>query len=424
LTRTGLSAPEARRLALAAQGFVGPRPANTPGWRDLRGVVKRLGLLQIDSVNVLVRAHYLPLFSRLGPYDRADFDAKTYRRGDRALFEYWAHEASLLPIELHPLLRWRMARARNMDGIYKRRLAEFARRRRAFVEAVLAEVEARGPISAAELDRRKRRRKGWWSWDEGKLALEYLFLAGLVTTATRRGAFERVYDLTKRLIPLAIQEAPTPSEANAIRALVQIAARALGIATTTDLRDYFRLPVAETRRAVAELVESGVLTKVAVKGWSDEAFLDAAAIIPRRVEARALLAPFDPLIWERSRTERLFDFRYRLEIYTPAAKRVHGYYVLPFLLGDRLAARLCLKSDRASSALQVRTAHGEEGIDRGAVAEALHPELRLMADWLGLERISVASHGDLAPSLRDAVFAADMNVYARRKKRTKRRADT
>jgi hypothetical protein len=200
LTLTTLSTAEARRLALAAQGFGRPRQVNAPGWRDLRGVVKRLGLLQIDSVNVLVRAHYLPLFSRLGPYDRADFDAKTYRRGAGALFEYWAHEASLLPIELHPLLRWRMARARNMDGIYKR-LAEFARERRAFVEAVLAEVAARGPISASELGRRERRSNGWWSWDEGKLALEYLFWAGLVTTATRRGAFERVYDLTERVIP-------------------------------------------------------------------------------------------------------------------------------------------------------------------------------------------------------------------------------
>jgi len=419
VTRTTLSVAEARRLALAAQGFGGPRPAEMPGWRDLRGVVKRLGLLQIDSVNVLVRAHYLPLFSRLGPYDRAGFDAKTYRRGASALFEYWAHEASLLPIELHPLLRWRMARARNMDGIYKR-LAEFARERRAFVEAVLAEVAARGPISAAELGRGERRSNGWWSWDEGKLALEYLFWAGLVTTATRRGAFERVYDLTERLIPRAIQEAPTPTEADAVRALVEIAARALGIATAADLRDYFRLPLAQTRRAVAELVESGVLAKVVVKGWANEAFLDGRASVPRRIEARALLAPFDPLIWERARTERLFDFRYRLEIYTPAAKRVHGYYVLPFLLGDRLAARLCLKSDRDGSTLQVRTAHGEDGIDRGAVAEALHAELRLMAEWLGLERISVAPQGDLAPSLRDAVLAAEMNVRARKTKRRKR----
>lgn len=419
MTRTTLSVGEARRLALASQGFGGPRPAERPGWRDLRRVVKQLGLLQIDSVNVLVRAHYLPLFSRLGPYDRADFDAKTYRRGASALFEYWAHEASLLPIEVHPLLRWRMARARNMDGIYKR-LAEFARERRAFVEGVLAEVAARGPISAAELGRRERRSNGWWSWDEGKLALEYLFWAGLVTTATRRGAFERVYDLTERVMPRAIREAPTPTEADAIRALLQIAARALGIATAGDLRDYFRLPVPETRRAITELVESGVLTKVVVKGWANEAFLYGGASITRRIEARALLAPFDPLIWERSRTERLFDFRYRLEIYTPSAKRVHGYYVLPFLLGDRLAARLCLKADRAGSTLEVRTAHGEEGVDRGAVAEALHPELRLMAEWLGLERISVAPHGDLAPSLRDAVFSADMNVYARRTKRKKR----
>lgn len=400
--RTTLSAAEARRLALAAQGFAAPRPDDPPGWRALRRTVERLGLLQIDSVNVLVRAHYLPLFSRLGPYDRAGFDARTYRRGAGGLFEYWAHEASLLPLELHPLLRWRMARARNMDGIYGR-LARFARERRDFVAATLAEVAARGPIAAAELGRSQRRSNGWWSWDEGKLALEYLFWAGFVTTATRRGAFERVYDLSERVLPRAISEAPTPEEADAIRALVQIAARALGVAAAGDLRDYFRLPAAPARRAVAELVESGALIRVAVEGWPNEAYLDRSAAIPRRIEARALLAPFDPLIWERSRAERLFDFRYRLEIYTPATKRVHGYYVLPFLLGDRLVARLCLKADRAGSTLQVRTAFGEARIDRGAVAEALRGELRLMADWLGLEGISVAPDGDLASALSDAV---------------------
>jgi uncharacterized protein YcaQ len=403
--RTTLAASEARRIALAAQGFAKPRPETAPDWRALRRTIKALGLLQIDSVNVLVRAHYLPLFSRLGPYDRAAFDAKTYRRHPSALFEYWAHEASLLPMELQPLLRWRMERARRHDGIYNE-LARFARENAAFVDLTLAEVASRGPIAAAELGESGERRKGsggWWGWNHGKMALEYLFWAGLVTTATRRGAFERVYDVTERVLPRAVRDAPTPAEADAKRALVKIAAQALGIATAADLRDYFRLSPAGTRRAIAELVESGQLHPVTVKGWQHPAYLDPAARIPRRVEARALLAPFDPLVWERKRAERIFDFRYRLEIYTPAHKRVHGYYVLPFLLGDRLVARLCLKADRANGTLQVRTAHGEEGIDHGAVAEPLRAELRLLADWLELEKITVARKGDLAAPLRDAL---------------------
>ncbi|HZS85199.1 MAG TPA: crosslink repair DNA glycosylase YcaQ family protein [Stellaceae bacterium] len=406
MPRASLSAAEARRLALAAQGLAAPRPGAAPDWRMLRRMVKRLGLLQIDSVNVLVRAHYLPLFARLGAYDRTVFDERAHRRGDSRLFEYWAHEASLLPVETQPLLRWRMARARRLEGIYGR-IAQFVRERRPFVEATLAEVAARGPLSAAELSPPAgRRSNGWWSWDERKLALEYLFWAGLVTTAGRRGTFERVYDLTERVLPRAVREAPTPDGAEAQRALVRIAARAHGVATAADLRDYFRLSPQATRQAIQSLVEDGALIPVAVAGWQQPAYLDAEARIPRRVEARALLAPFDPLVWERARTERLFGFRYRIEIYTPAAKRVYGYYVLPFLLGDRLVARLCLKSDRANSTLQVRTAHGEDGTDRGAVAEALAAELRLMADWLGLERLAVAAAGDLAAALRDAMTPA------------------
>jgi uncharacterized protein YcaQ len=400
--RTSLSAGEARRLALAAQGFARPRPEAPSDWRGLRRGVKGLGLLQIDSVNVLVRAHYLPLFSRLGPYDRVAFDAKAYRlRESAALFEYWAHEASLLPVEYQPLLRWRMTRAERGQGIYGD-LARFARERRDFVEAALAEITERGPLAAAELTQGGSGNGGWWGWHDGKFALEYLFWAGFVTTAARRGTFERVYDLPERVLPRRILETPTPEEPDAQRELVRIAASALGVATAADLRDYFRLTPRDTVRAISELVEAGALLPVEVKGWRQPAYLDPAARIPRRVEARALLAPFDPLVWERARTERIFGFYYRLEIYTPAEKRVHGYYVLPFLLGDRLVARVDLKADRANGTLLVHAAHGEPGVDPGPTAEALLAELRLLASWLGLERVQIGAGGDLAKPLADA----------------------
>ena len=393
-----LSAAAARRIALAAQGFAEPRPSGPADMRHLRRVLRRLGLLQIDSVNVLVRAHYLPLFSRLGPYDRNLLDSAAYAGRRRTLFEYWGHEASFLPVSLHPLLRWRMARAERGEGVYGS-LARLARERRPFVEAVLAEVAARGPLSAGELSLGGRGQGSWWGWSEGKRALEWLFWAGRVTTATRRG-FERVYDLTERVLPASVLAAPTPSVEDAQRELVRIAARALGVASERDLRDYFRLDVSDARARVAELVEAGELLPVQVEGWAQPAYLDPTARRPRRVEARALVSPFDPLVWERSRAERLFGFRYRLEIYTPAHKREHGYYVLPFLLGDRLVARVDLKADRGAKRLLVHAAHAEERMDRAAVAAALGEELRAVAQWLDLDRIEVGERGDLAPLLR------------------------
>lgn len=393
-----VSARQARRIALAAQGFAVPRPAAAPERRQLRRMVDRLGLLQIDSVNVLVRAHYLPPFSRLGPYAPRLIDEAAYDGRRRTLFEYWGHEASLLPIALHPLLRWRMARAQQGQGIYGG-LARFGRERRAFIDAVLAEVGARGPLRASELSDGGRGRGSWWGWSDGKRALEWLFWAGLVTTATRRG-FERIYDLPERALPRAPLSAPTPPVEEAQRELLRIAARALGIATEADLRDYFRLPVADARTRLAEIMEAGLLVPVRVEGWAQRAYLDPNARWPRRIEKAALLSPFDSLIFERNRTERLFGFRYRIEIYTPAHRRAHGYYVLPFLLGDRLVARLDLKAERAGSRLQVQAAHAEPGIDPDAVAAALAPELYAMAGWLGLERIEVAERGDLAPALR------------------------
>lgn len=370
----------------------------------MRRAVARLGAVQIDSVNVLVRAHYLPLFSRLGPYDRGLLNRAAYAGRRRTLFEYWGHEASLLPVPLYPLFRWRMERAERGEEMYGG-LARWARRRRAFIDAVLAEVAERGPLSASELSDGGPSRGPWWGWSDGKAALEFLFWAGRVTTATRRG-FERVYDLTERVLPPAALAAPAPRADEAQRALLRLAARALGVATEKDLRDYFRLEVADARGRVRELVEAGDLVPVRVEGWTQPAYLDPAARAPRAVEARALLAPFDPLIWERQRTERLFGFRYRLEIYTPAHLRAHGYYVLPFLLGDRLVARVDLKADRERSALRVLSSRAEPGVDPPAVAPALVEELRAMASWLGLERVAVAPRGNLARELRSGLRRA------------------
>ena len=322
-----LSLSEARRIALAAQGFGGPRPEKVTAARWQR-TLDRLCLHQIDSVNVLVRAHYLPSFSRLGPYDRSLIDVAAWGvRKKRRLFEYWAHEASLLPLSLHPLLRWRMARADRGEAGWKG-LRLFAGERRAEAEGFLKRIRNEGPGGASDFEE-KRGRSGWWQWGDAKQALEWLFWAGHITTATRRGSFERVYDLTERVIPAEILALPTPDEKEAQRILVERAAQALGVATAQDLRDYFRLGPADARQATESLVEAGRLEPVEVPGWAHLAYLHRDARRPRHVSARALLAPFDPLVWERSRALRLFDFHYRIEIYTPADKRQHGYYVLP-----------------------------------------------------------------------------------------------
>jgi uncharacterized protein len=394
-----LSSAQARRIALAAQGFADARPQGSMDRRHLRRVLARTALLQIDSVNVLTRAHYLPLYARLGSYPRTLLDAAAW--GARpVLFEYWAHEASLLPLELQPWLRWRMARAERGEGIW-RQLQPFAGERRGEAEAVLRRLATEGPLAASDLEGEKGR-GGWWGWSDAKSALEWLFWAGRITTATRRPSFERVYDLTERVLPVAVLDTPTPSEHDAHRHLLRLAARALGVATAGDLRDYFRLPPAGVKQRLEELVEAGELIPVRVEGWRQGAYLDAAARRPRRVQARALLAPFDPLIWERSRTERLFGLRYRLEIYTPAEQRVHGYYVLPFLLDERLAARVDLKADRAAGRLLVQGAYAEPDPPDHLAAE-LAAELQLMAGWLGLDAIEVRPNGDLAERLSQAL---------------------
>jgi hypothetical protein len=363
--------------------------------RHLLKLLDRLALHQIDSVNVLSRAHYLPAFSRLGAYPRESLDALAWGK-PRRLFEYWAHEASLLPLDLHPLLRWRMARAERGEAGWKS-LRAFRDERKAEADAALARIAAEGPLAASDFDAKGS--GGWWAWSSAKAALEWLLLTGRITTATRRNSFERVYDLTERVIPAQILALPTPSEADAQRALIERAARAHGIGTARDLRDYFRLSPADGAARIAELVEERVLLPVGVKGWRETAYLHGQAKRPRRAEGRALLVPFDPLIWERSRAERLFNFHYRIEIYTPAERRVHGYYVLPFLLRDRIVARLDLKADRQAGALLVQAAYAEPDQPPDTAPE-LAEELRLMAAWLGLERVEVKPLGNLAPALR------------------------
>lgn len=385
----------ARRIAIAAQGLADPRPAGPPDRRHLKRILARNGLLQMDSVNVLVRAHYMPMFSRLGAYplDLIDGTAKGRKR---LLFEYWAHEASLLPVEAWPLMRWRMARAARGERIYKG-VAAFGRDNVDYIERVYREIVERGPLVASDFDG-ERGKGGWWGWSNAKAALEWLFWTGRITTLERRPSFERVYDLPERALPATVVNAPEVPEADAQRELLRISARALGVATATDLRDYFRLAPEDVKARLPELVEAGELLPVQVEGWLQQAYLHAAARMPRQVHTSALLSPFDPLVWERSRAERLFDFRYRIEIYTPVEKRVHGYYVLPFLHGDKPAARVDLKGDRQAGVLKVQSAFAEPGAPADT-AEALVKELRLMAGWLGLERMEIMGSGDLAPAL-------------------------
>jgi uncharacterized protein YcaQ len=395
-----ISAAQARRIALAAQGFAAPRPAGPVTARQLLKTVERLGVLQIDSVNVVSRTHYLPLFSRLGAYPRALLEDLAWGRKP-ALFEYWAHEASLLPLSLQPQMRWRMADAHEGVGMWKG-VARFQRERRDLVDRALSEISRRGPLSAGELEVGVKGAGGWWGWSEAKRAAEGLFWTGELTTATRRGTFERVYGLTGKVLPRAVRDAPTPDREAAQRALIRIAARAMGVATERDLRDYFRMGVAETSARIGELAAAGELLPVEVKGWGQAAFLDPAARRPRRIAARALLSPFDNLIWFRERAERLFGVRVRLEIYTPAHKREHGYYVLPFLQDEAITARVDLKADRKAGVLRVQSAHAEPWAD-AETAPALAAELRLMAGWLGLADVRVEPRGDLAPALGEAL---------------------
>ena len=386
-TSQSFSLAQARRLALAAQGFGGVTAA-VPGTAQLARMLRRLGVVQIDSVNALVRSHYLPLFSRLGHYSPELLDQLAWGKGrQRKLFEYWGHEASLLPLELYPLLRWRMQRARQGQGIY-RQLAAFGREQQPTIARVLVAVAERGALGAGSLSTREERAGPWWDWSAEKHALEWLFAAGEVTVAGRRG-FERLYDLPQRVLPASLWSEEGPAEPDAQRGLLLHAATALGVATEKDLRDYFRLAPADARRGLEELTEEGRLQRCRVQGWSQPAYCLGTPKVPRKVVASALLSPFDSLVWERDRTERLFDFRYRLEIYTPAHKRVYGYYVLPFLHQERIAARVDLRAERAQQRLAVHALHEEAtGLDEAGI-EALAASLWRLAGWLGLETVQV-----------------------------------
>jgi len=399
-----LSVATARRMALAAQGFGRPRPRRGVTLAHLRATLKRLELVQIDSVNVLVPAHYQVPFSRLGPYDRALLDDLVYRRHE--FVEQWAHEASILPVEHWPLLRHRMdGHDRRLDA-----LDVFMDRHGGHARHVLDEVRRRGAMAAAEVpepDGSRGRSRGWWGWSVSKATFEGLFARGDLAIAGRRNTgFARVYDLAERVIPPVHRNRSRPGHEAAQREMLRLAARAHGVGTATDLADYYRMPIGDARRRIDEMVQAGDLREARVEGWREPAYLHPGARRPRRIEAAALLSPFDPLIWHRPRTTRLFGFDYRIEIYTPRAKRRWGYYVLPFLLGESLVARVDLKADRQARRLRVPAAHLERGAEPDRVAGALAGELLAMAGWLGLDAVTVGRRGRFAPALAAAVRSA------------------
>lgn len=399
-----MSAAMARRAALAAQGLASPHTVTERGasTRAVQKVIEKNRLLQIDSVSVLVRAHYAPVFSRVGKYDRAVIDTAAWTdttRRPRKLVEYWAHEAALIPVEDWPLMRWRTELYRDGRWGGAKSVVE---RNPALVGDVLDVITDRGPSSAGDIERaleveRPGRKGPWWDRSDIKIIAEQLFAAGVVSVATRTG-FVRHYDLSERVIPPEIL-GQRVDEADAVRVLVAQSAAALGIGTEPDLRDYYRLSQKQTKAAIVDLVEGGVLEPVAVRGWSTPAYLHADARIPRSATGASLLCPFDPMIFFRPRVERIFDFHYRIEIYTPQHKRVHGYYVFPFLLDGDLVARVDLKRDSVRSELRVLGAFVEGDRDARTIAVALAPVLVEMAEWLELESVVVGERGDLVSAL-------------------------
>jgi uncharacterized protein len=380
-----LSIADARRIALAAQGFDTARPKTKATQRHVDALISRLGVIQIDSVNVLVRSQELPLFARLGNHDR---NAIPHATEAQKLFEYWGHEAAHLPVDLHPLFRWKMDAART-GKVTHWGLTSFYEENKTFVKRTLKHVEKNGPTISRELSTRTEKKGTWWDWDEAKVALEYLFLTGELMSRGRGSDFARIYDTPERVLPQRIIDAPTPSEHDARKQLLVRSAIAQGVATASDLADYYRQKLATVKPLIAELVEEGELREVAVDGWTEKAFVHRNAKLPKQLHATALLSPFDSLVWCRPRNERLFDFHYRIEIYTPKEKRKFGYYVLPFMMNGEMVGRVDLKADRASSKLLAHSVHTEKGVKRSAINEALNAELAAMATWLGLEQVQI-----------------------------------
>ncbi|MEE3750207.1 winged helix-turn-helix domain-containing protein [Mycobacterium intracellulare] len=395
-----LSAAQARRIAVAAQGFNEPRPGGEITRAHLKRLISRIQVLQLDSVSVAVRAHYAPVFSRLGPYDRDVLDRAAWGpRSSRLLAEYWAHEAALMAVEDWPLLRWRMRQYTH--GRWGTHIVKANPR---LAEEVVAAVAELGPSTAGQIEAHlaaepRGPRGSWWgSRSDTKWVAEALFSSGVLTTATRVG-FARHYDLVERVLPAAVLARQVDDD-EAIRELTLRAAAALGVGTEADIRDYFRLSAAQVKPAIAELLAAGDIERVDVDGWSAPAYLRAGRTVPRADRGTALLCPFDPLIFFRPRVERLFEFHYRIEIYTPAAKRQYGYYVWPLLMDGRLVARVDLKADRSADSLRVVGAFAEPEAPKARVAAALAGELESMASWLGLGGFSVSGRGDLAADLR------------------------
>jgi uncharacterized protein YcaQ len=387
-----LTLDQARRYALGAQGFADPRPSGRVDVRHFRKVVDRIGLVQLDSVNVFSRTHYMPFFARLGSYDRAALDVWLWGSGE--MFEYWGHEASLIPTRDHSLWRWRM------NGPFMwQRLESMRHEHPEYLDEVMSQVRERGPLRTAELhDPGERDGTSMWGWSKGKVALEALFMGGKVSTATRRN-FVRMYDLSERVIPPEHYEVDDLDPEEAQSQLLLSAARSMGVATAADIADYPRIRMPQARPLIARLAAAGELIEVEVEGWSRTAYLHPEATMPRRVEGRALLSPFDNLVWFRDRVERMWDFHYRIEIYVPEPKRVYGYYVLPFLLDGDLVARVDLKADRKAGALLVKGAFAEPDVDRARVGRELRAELDTVATWLGLAEVKVSRNGDLASVL-------------------------
>jgi hypothetical protein len=380
-----LSIADARRIALAAQGFDTARPKTKATQRQVDALISRLGVIQIDSVNVLVRSQELPLFARLGNHDRNAIPKATEAQ---KLFEYWGHEAAHLPVEIHPLFRWKMNAART-GKVTHWGLTSFYEENKAFVKRTLKHVATNGPTTSRELSTRTEKKGTWWDWDEAKVALEYLFLTGQLMSRGRGSDFARIYDTPERVLPQRIIDAPTPSEHVARKQLLVRSAIAQGVATTSDLADYYRQRLATVKPLIAELVEEGELREVAVDGWTEKTFVHRNAKLPKQLHATALLSPFDSLVWCRPRNERLFNFHYRIEIYTPKEKRKFGYYVLPFMMDGQMVGRVDLKADRGNSKLLAHSVHTERGVKRSSINDVLSAELDAMANWLGLEQVQI-----------------------------------